>query len=89
MGRDYAAEKLYDDLNEILSPFHWEAWQAALFSDLDHWPEEDEQEEIARGVDGVAVGEHFEAWSEDVRTKIIALFGHGKGIALHQGSVEK
>src|SRR3546814_3083918 len=28
-----ADEKLTDDLNDILQPFHWEAWKAALFSD--------------------------------------------------------
>ncbi|MBH1992481.1 MAG: hypothetical protein I8H86_06300 [Sphingomonadaceae bacterium] len=87
--RDYVAEKLYDDLNEILSPFHWEAWQAALFCDLDHWPEEDEQEAIARGVDGVAVGEHYQAWSDDVRAKIVALFPSSPAPDRGEGEAER
>src|SRR3546814_17452469 len=33
-----ADDKLTDDLNDILQPFHWEAWNAALFSDhTDGW----------------------------------------------------
>src|SRR3546814_10016240 len=40
-----ADEKLTDDLNDILQPFHWEAWKAALFSDHpDGWPDDDEQD---------------------------------------------
>src|SRR3546814_665339 len=72
-----ADEKLTDDLNDILQPFHWEAWKAALFSDHpDGWPDDDEQDAICQRVDSMAVGEHYQAWSEEVQEKIVSLFSH-------------
>src|SRR3546814_3185340 len=51
-----ADEKLTDDLNDILQPFHWEAWKAALFSDhQDGCPDDDEQEAICQRFDSMAV----------------------------------
>src|SRR3546814_10393359 len=70
-----ADDKLTDDLNDILQPFHWEAWKAALFSDHpDGWPDDDEQDAICQRVDSMAVGEHYQAWSEEVQEKIVSLF---------------
>src|SRR3546814_17421506 len=52
-----ADEKLTDDLNDILQPFHWEAWKAALFSDHpDGWPDDDEQDAICQRVDSMVGG---------------------------------
>src|SRR3546814_15407480 len=66
-----------DLLNDILQPFHWEAWKAALFSDHpDGWPDDDEQDAICQRVDSMAVGEHYQAWSEEVQEKIVSLFYH-------------
>src|SRR3546814_6206582 len=67
-----ADEKLTDDLNDILQPFHWEAWKAALFSDHpDGWPDDDEKDAICQRVDSMAVGEHYQAWSEEVQEKSV------------------
>ncbi|TCM42046.1 hypothetical protein EDF59_1024 [Novosphingobium sp. ST904] len=72
-GEEPVSQELEDALNDILSPFHWEAWKAALFSDHEEgWPDDDEQEAIVRRVDSVAVGEHYQAWAEEVRAKLIA-----------------
>src|SRR3546814_1200618 len=72
-----ADEKLTDGLNDILQPFHWEAWRAALFSDQpDGWPDDDEQDAICQRVDSMAVGEHYQAWSEEVQEQIVSLFSH-------------
>src|SRR3546814_2643659 len=61
----------------MLQPFHWEAWKAALFSDHpDSWPDDDEQDAICQRVDSMAVGEHYQAWSEEVQEKIVSLFSH-------------
>src|SRR3546814_12455043 len=72
-----SSDLLTDDLNDILQPFHWEAWKAALFSDHpDGWPDDDEQDAICQRVDSMAVGEHYQAWSEEVQEKIVSLFSH-------------
>src|SRR3546814_15546295 len=61
----------------MLQPVHWEAWKAALFSDHpDGWPDDDEQDAICQRVDSIAVGEHYQAWSEEVQEKIVSLFHH-------------
>src|SRR3546814_5890124 len=61
----------------MLPPFHWEAWKAALFSDHpDGWPDDDEQDAICQRVDSMAVGEHYQAWSEAVQEKNVSLFSH-------------
>src|SRR3546814_6201557 len=74
---DVCSSDLTDDLNDILQPFHWEAWKAALFSDHpDGWPDDDEQDAICQRVDSMAVGEHYQAWSEEVQEKIVSLFSH-------------
>src|SRR3546814_10500213 len=72
-----SSDLLTDDLNDILQPLHWEAWKAALFSDHpDGWPDDDEQDAICQRVDSMAVGEHYQAWSEEVQEKIVSLFSH-------------
>src|SRR3546814_1347626 len=48
-----------------------------LFSDHpDGWPDDDEQDAICQRVDSMAVGEHYQAWSEEVQNKIVSLFSH-------------
>src|SRR3546814_19837853 len=47
-----ADENLTDDLNDILQPFHWEAWKEALLRDHpDGWLDDDEQDAICQRVD--------------------------------------
>src|SRR3546814_20385024 len=58
-----ADEKLTDDLNDILQPIHWEAWQADLFSDNPAgWPDDDEHADICQRGDSMAVGENDQTW---------------------------
>lgn len=59
-------EAVRDDVADLLHKVHWEAWKAGVFTSQDEWPEEDEQAELARGVDSVAVGEHFQAWCDEI-----------------------
>src|SRR3546814_19545000 len=48
-----AEEKLTDDLNDILQPFHWEARKVALLSDHHHArPEDVEQDALYQRVEG-------------------------------------
>lgn len=71
--RDMAAEQLRDDIIDLISPLHWEAWKAGVFTSQEEWPDDEEQEYLASCVDGVAVGEHFQAWGDEVADKLAAL----------------
>jgi len=71
--RDVAAEQLRDDIIDLITPLHWEAWKAGLFTSQEEWPDDEQQEYLASCVDGVAVGEHFQAWGDEVADKLAAL----------------
>ena len=63
-------QELLDEIADAIRPIHWETWKAALFSDQEEWPDDDEQEIIERGVDDIAVLEHWDAWGKDIVAKV-------------------
>lgn len=63
-------EAVRDDVADLLHPLHYEAWKAGVFTSQDEWPDDDEQDDLTRGIDSVAVGEHFQAWGDDVVDKL-------------------
>lgn len=64
-------EALNDALNDALCPFHWQAFLAGVQWERDDWPDNDEdQRELERSIDSVAVGEHYEAWKDDALDKL-------------------
>jgi hypothetical protein len=64
--RDPIAEQLDDDIADALHLLHWEAWKAGIFSFQEQWPDDDDQCNLVRSIDSVAVGEHYEAWAPEI-----------------------
>lgn len=70
-----------DAIDEALRVFHYQAFIAGMLIERDEWPTDDEEwADFHRGVDSVAVGEHYEGWSEETRVKLY--------LAMHKKQVE-
>lgn len=68
-----ADEELHDAISDIVQPIHWETWKAALFCNEAEWPDDDEQQFIARSVDDIAVLEHWDANGSPIIDALVKL----------------